>query len=197
MFSGNTSPSNTNLLILENALSMIFWLNFFKLYFFVSWVALVTFVLIFQQINRKILTIISAWAIILISFHFTTSKLLTQQYLIVFENQVVPESEIYRPLKKAGYNVCELLNEKIINWDYPNRRYAISMLGKYKYEPAIGNLKKILYSDAEKFYIKCDCIQALEEINNAESLQIVSIYKNKLDPKNDSLIINYLKLSVN
>lgn len=180
--------------ILETALFKIFWIELTNHYLLATGSVITILLLIFHKnIKQSLLIIFFAAGIIFLSNTLTKNSLL-QQYLIVYEHQQVPESEVNKPLYKAGKDICKLINKRITEYDFANIRYGIGALGKYRYQPATENLKKILENSSTEFYIKGDCIEALEEIGTDESKTIALNFRNNLNVNRDSVMISYLKL---
>jgi hypothetical protein len=193
-WNGYTGPEVTEILILKDALFKIFWIELIKGYTLLTGIAL--FIILFFYTGKTKLSFLVglSFVVFFIITSYSTKKIIIQQYLIIYEHQQVPESEINKPLYKAGEDICEPINKKIMEYDFKYIRYAIDALGKYKYLPATENLKKILENPNTEYYIKGDCIEALTEIDTEESRRVAHIFRNNLDIDKDSVMTSYLRL---
>lgn len=109
------------------------------------------------------------------------NKELAGAYFNVFRNQSVTEEYMEIPILKAGYHIGPELTIYIDNRSTDDRRYAISGLGKIKYEPATKTLERILLDATEPDYIRADALMSLKSIGTRDAKRIVGDFEKSGD----------------
>lgn len=169
------NPKGKELLILELSLQTIFiyktcfWLLVMNTGLFAS----------IHAFKKKYAIALVATLIGTVIFFFGNKwvdRQLAQPYFTVFINQSVDEENIEKPIIESGYHVGEYLTPYIQQKDARYRRYAISGLGKIKYNPAIGPLQHIVNDSTEQDFIRADALSALKEIGTNEATSVIESY---------------------
>jgi HEAT repeat protein len=93
----------------------------------------------------------------------------------------VSEEYVERPILEAGYHIGPELEAYIQNRSTEDRRYAISALGKIKYDPAIKTLESILVDGTEADYIRADAFMSLKSIATKEAERIIADFRKSGD----------------
>jgi hypothetical protein len=175
------NPAGKELVMLDISLTTIF------IYKVVFWLivgnsALFTFITYLKR-KRKI-ALVSGLVTLLVYFfggHWV-NKEVAFAYFAVFRNQSVSEEFIERPVLESGYYIGPELTEYIPKKSAKDRRYAISGLGKIKYEPATSTLAGILFDLDEPDYIRADAFVALKTIGTQDSHAVITDFEKKGDP---------------
>lgn len=174
------APRGKELLMLDIHLSIIFIYKVL-LWLAVGNIALFTFI---NCYNKKItISLLGASVVALLYFlagHWV-NKELAFSYFVVFRNQSVSEEFIERPILEAGYCIGGELTEYIQDKSVEYRRYAISGLGKIRYEPATLTLRNILFNADESREIRADALAALQSIGTTETEKIVREFERNVD----------------
>lgn len=174
------NPVGKQLLMLDISLKTIF------AYKVVFWLivgnsALFAFVAYLKH-KRKTAVVSGLLALLVYFFggHWV-NKELAFSYFRVFRNQSVSEKFIERPILESGYYIGPELTEYIQEKVVEERRYAISGLGKIKYEPATPTLARILFDVNEPDYIRVDAFVALRSIGTKDTREIIADFEKKGD----------------
>jgi len=169
-------PKGNDLLILENALSSIFY---YKAIFWLVVANLIVFSI--RQLRKKnfIATIISTISAILI--YFIVGQLVDKKcafhYYSVFHSQSVTEQYLKEPIVSAGYHIGPILTENIGDKKMKYRRYAIVGIEKIQYKPATLTLAKILFDKSELDIFRADAYQTLTTFQTEETRRILDDFK--------------------
>jgi hypothetical protein len=183
--------SPENLRIISDACTVIFRTKYY-IWFFSFNLVLAGFWLWYYDLN------VGVWLFALgIVFYFGSNRFfayyLAKQYVIVFEHQKVTENYQEEPLISGGYAIGYFLSPYIEDKNYPQRRAAISGIGKVAYTPAIPSLGKILRDSTEKEFIRGDAYMALKHMGNHDALNLMEDYTHELIERQDTLTYQYLK----
>ena len=141
------------------------------------------FAIISSLKGERVISAISAVLTVLIFFvgGQWVNKELAFSYFAVFRNQSVTEEYIERPILNSGYYIGTELTKYIQDKSTDNRRFAISGLGKIKYEPATKTLENILLDATEPDFMRADALMALKSIGTRETEKIVSDFEKSGD----------------
>lgn len=139
--------------------------------------------MIYLKGKRKIALVSGSLALLVYFFggHWV-NKELAFSYFAVFRNQSVSEGFIERPILESGYYIGPELTEYIQEKSAEDRRYAISGIGKIRYEPATSTLASILFDLDEPDYIRADAFVALKTIGTKDSHAVITDFAKKGDP---------------
>jgi hypothetical protein len=175
------NPVGKELLMLDISLTTIF------VYKVILWLMIgngALFTFLTYRKGKKRLALTSGLAILLVYFfggHWV-NKELAFSYFAVFRNQSVSEEFIERPILESGYYIGPELTEYIQEKSAEDRRYAISGLGKIRYEPATSTLASILFNVEEADYIRADAFMALKAIGTKDAHAVITDFAKKGDP---------------
>ncbi len=170
------NPKGKQTLFLDIALTSIFY---YKTIFWLTIGSIVVFIFQSESKKQRIKVLIGIFTLLFIYIFGGeyTSKKCANFYYIVFQNQSVSEEYLEEPIIKGGYEVGKYLTENIEDKNMKYRRYAISGIGKIKYDKAIPILEKILKDKSEPDFIKNDILESLKQINNYEANIVLKNYK--------------------
>ena len=174
------NPAGKELLMLDISLTTIF---IYKVIFWLIVGNSALFAFIAYLKHKRRTALVSGILTLLVYFlggHWV-NKELAFSYFAVFRNQSVSEEFIERPILESGYYIGPELTEYIQEKSVDDRRYAISGLGKIKYEPATSKLASILFDANEPDYIRADAFVALKSIGTSEIKTLVSEFETKGD----------------
>ena len=170
------NPAGKELLMLDISLTTIF---VYKVVFWliVSNSALFAFIAYLK--HKRNTALVSGLLALLVYFfggHWV-NKELAFSYFAVFRNQSVSEEFIDRPILESGYYIGPELTQYIQEKSAEDRRYAISRLGKIKYEAAISTLTTILIDVNEPGYIRADAFVALRSIGTKDAYEVITDFE--------------------
>lgn len=174
------NPQGKDLLMLDLHLSIIF---VYKMLFWLVVGNTALFAFISYLKKRIIISLTGAVVAALVYFSGGrwVNRELAFSYFVVFRNQSVSEEYIERPILESGYYIGSDLTKYIQNRSVEHRRYAISGLGKIRYEPATSALRDILFDTGEPDEIRADALVALRSIGTNETEKIIKEFRRKGD----------------
>ena len=170
------NPVGKELLMLDISLTTIF---VYKVVFWLIVGNSALFAFIAYLKHKRKTSLLSGLLALLVYFfcgHWV-NKELAFSYFAVFRNQSVSEEFIERPILESGYYIGPKLMEYIQEKSAEHRRYAISGLGKIKYEPATSTLTSILFDINEPDYIRADAFIALRSIGTKDTRELIAAFE--------------------
>ena len=170
------NPAGKELLMLDISLTTIF---VYKVVFWLIVGNSALFAFIAYLKHKRKTALLSGLLALLVYFfggHWV-NKELAFSYFAVFRNQSVSEEFIEQPILECGYHIGPHLTEYIQEKSAEYRRYAISGLGKIKYEQATSTLANILFDVNEPDYIRADAFVALRSIGTKDVREIITDFE--------------------
>jgi hypothetical protein len=172
------------------AFKVIFWL-------IVGNGALYSFISYLRQ--KRTIAVTSGLLVVAIYFfggHWLNREL-ASSYFSVFRNQSVVEEYMDRPIREAGYYIGPELTEYIQGKADERRLYAISGVGKIRYDPATPTLAAILSDVNEPDHTRAVAFGALKSIGSDAAEKIVREFETEGDKKVLDLVGERMKAQKN
>ncbi|PHS63380.1 MAG: hypothetical protein COB12_09530 [Flavobacterium sp.] len=182
------NPIGKELLMLDIALTSIF---FYKTIFWLVTANLTVFGL--MQLRKKKFKTAGIVIALTLSYHFTVGQVIDKKcafhYYSVFHNQSVAEGYIARPIEEAGYEIGEILTEKIVDKEMKYRRYAILGLQKIDYQPATELMGQILFDNSELEIYRADAYETLKTFDNEKSNKLLGEFRKQANDTTENKVV--------